>query len=188
MPRTLFYHLFDTALGWMGTAWSETGIVAVQTPDRDRETTMRRLLRKLPEAEASESSNLAGFAEDAASRLQAYAAGEQADLDSIPLDLSGIGPFNLDIYRVARELGFGETVTYGELAKRAGHAGLARETGQALGENPIPIIVPCHRIVAAGGKLGGFSAPGGTRTKERLLALEGVAIGPLPPVQAALPF
>lgn len=149
---------------------------------------MRRLLRKAPSAEGIATSDLPDIAEIAVRKLKAYAAGEPADLDSIPLDLSGIEAFNLDIYRVARGLGFGETVTYGELARRAGHAGLARETGQALGANPIPIIVPCHRIVAAGGKLGGFSAPGGARTKERLLALEGVHVGPPPPAQAALPF
>lgn len=188
MSRTLSSHLFETALGWMGIAWSETGIAAVQTPDRDFETTKRRLLLKIPSAEMRETAALPALAQDAVLKLKAYAAGEPTDLDSIPLDLSGIEAFNLDIYRVARELGFGETVTYGELARRAGHAGLARETGQALGANPIPIIVPCHRIVAAGGKLGGFSAPGGARTKERLLALEGVQVGPPPSAQAALPF
>lgn len=186
--RTLSYTLFETALGWMGVAWSAAGIVAVQTPDRDCDATLRRLLRKIPGAEAVETTALPDMAHEAVATLKAYAAGEAANLDAIPLDLSGIEPFNLDIYRVARALAFGETVTYGELARRAGHAGLARETGQALGANPVPIIVPCHRIVAAGGKLGGFSAPGGPRTKERLLALEGVKVGPSPPTQTALPF
>ena len=71
------------------------------------------------------------------------------------------------------------------LPKRAGHAGLPRETGQALGANPVPLVIPCHRILAAGGKIGGFSAPGGSTTKEKMLALEGVRVGP-PPAAAAV--
>ena len=188
MARQLSYHLFETALGWVGIIWSEAGLAAVQTPDRDRDATQRRLLRRVANADLAETDALPGHAAEAKRLLQLYAAGEPTDFASVPLDLSGIDAFNLDIYRVARDLRFGETVTYGELAKLAGHAGLARETGKALGENPIPIIVPCHRIVAAGGKLGGFSAPGGARTKERLLELEGVRVGPAPAAQAAFGF
>ena len=83
---------------------------------------------------------------------------------------------------------FGETTTYGELAKLAGHAGLPRETGQALGANPVPLVIPCHRILAAGGKIGGFSAPGGSTTKEKMLALEGVRVGPPPAPQQSFGF
>lgn len=188
MPRAIYFHLFETMLGWIGIAWSDEGVVAVQTPDRDRETTQRRLLRRAGAAAALETDDLPATIADARDRLSRYAAGQAVDFTDIPLDLSGVDAFNFDIYRVARDLGFGQTVTYGELARLAGHAGLARETGKALGENPIPIIVPCHRIVAAGGKLGGFSAPGGARTKEKLLALEGVNVGPPPAAQAAFGF
>lgn len=181
-------HLFETALGWMGVTWSATGIAAVQTPDRDRDATMRRLLRRLPETQPVETDDLPDMIKSAIDLLSRYAAGETIDFNALPLDLAGSDAFNLDIYRAARGLAFGDTVTYGELARRAGHDGMARETGKALGENPIPIIVPCHRIVAAGGKLGGFSAPGGARTKERLLALEGVKVGPAPAAQAAFAF
>jgi methylated-DNA-[protein]-cysteine S-methyltransferase len=120
--------------------------------------------------------------------LRRYAAGEPVDFSGVPVDLAGVDPFRLAIYDAARKLGFGDTATYGGLAAAAGHAGLARETGQALGRNPVPIVVPCHRIVAAGGKLGGFSAPGGASTKERLLAMEGVRVGPPPPAQASFGF
>ena len=106
----------------------------------------------------------------------------------MPVDLAGVDDFRLAIYEAARKLGFGETTTYGELAKRAGHAGLPRETGQALGANPVPLIIPCHRILAAGGKIGGFSAPGGSTTKERMLALEGVRVGPPPAPQQSFGF
>ncbi len=96
--------------------------------------------------------------------------------------------FRLDIYAAARRLRFGEVVTYGELARRAGHEGMARETGAALGANPVPLVVPCHRIVAAGGRIGGFSAPGGAATKEKMLELEGVRVGPPPSAQASFGF
>ena len=94
--------------------------------------------------------------------IKAYADGEEIDFSGVPVDLAGVDDFRLAIYDAARKLAFGETTTYGELAKRAGHAGLPRETGQALGANPVPLVIPCHRILAAGGKIGGFSAPGGS--------------------------
>jgi methylated-DNA-[protein]-cysteine S-methyltransferase len=94
----------------------------------------------------------------------------------------------LAIYDAARKLGYGETTTYGELAKRAGQPGLPRETGAALGANPVPLVIPCHRILAAGGKIGGFSAPGGSATKEKMLAMEGVRVGPPPPAQVSFGF
>lgn len=188
MAQAPSFNLFETALGWIGIAWTAAGICALQTPDSSREATLKRLRHRLAPRIANETDDLPHFIRNAARLLQNYAAGEHIELRAIPVDLGNMDAFNLDIYRVARELGFGETVTYGELARRAGHPGLARETGQALGANPVPIIVPCHRIVAAGGKLGGFSAPGGTRTKERFLALEGVHLGPPPAAQAAFSF
>ena len=106
----------------------------------------------------------------------------------MPVDLSGVDDFRLAIYAAARKLQFGETTTYGELAVRAGHPGLARETGAALGSNPVPLVIPCHRILAAGGKIGGFSAPGGSATKEKMLKLEGVRVGPPAPPQQSFGF
>ena len=120
--------------------------------------------------------------------IKAYAAGEDVDFSGVPVDLAGVDDFRLAIYDAARKLAFGETTTYGELAKRAGHAGLARETGAALGANPVPLVIPCHRILAAGGKIGGFSAPGGSATKEKMLAMEGVRVGPPPSAQVSFGF
>ena len=111
--------------------------------------------------------------------------GPDAVIDQV---IDGVDDFRLAIYGEARKLGFGETTTYGELASRAGHAGLARETGAAMGSNPIPLIVPCHRVLAAGNRIGGFSAPGGSRSKEKMLALEGVSVGPPPSPQQAFAF
>ena len=110
------------------------------------------------------------------------------DFSGVPVDLDGVDLFQRAIYQAASKLGFGETTTYGGLADAAGHPGKARETGEALGRNPVPLIVPCHRILAAGGKIGGFSAPGGSATKEKLLALEGVRVGPPPAAQKTFAF
>lgn len=183
------YHLFETSLGWMGIAWSDAGITRVQIPERDRDASERRLKRLSGDAITEvTSTNLPADIAVVVDHLVRYAAGEAVDFSGIAVDLSGVDPFQLAIYDAARQLGFGETVTYGGLAAAAGYPGEARDTGQALGKNPVPIIVPCHRIVAAGGKIGGFSAPGGSRTKEKLLAMEGVHAGPPPPAQAAFGF
>lgn len=179
------YHLFETSLGWLGIAWSDKGLTQLQLPERDRAATERRLSRRLGNGiECAPPADIAQIVEI----LKRYASGEPVDFSDVPVDLSGIDPFRLAIYDAARKLGFGETTTYGGLATLAGHAGRAQETGQALGKNPVPIVVPCHRILAAGGKIGGFSAPGGSTTKGRLLAMEGVRVGPPPPAQASFGF
>ena len=120
--------------------------------------------------------------------LQRYFAGDTVDFCDIELDLSRDSPFHRSIYAVARTIPWGRTATYGSLARQVGEPGAARAIGQAMGRNPIPIIVPCHRVIASSGKLGGFSAHGGTATKERLLALEGIelaAMAPLLPLMRA---
>lgn len=187
MPAGLLYHLFETRIGWIGIAWSETGLARLQLPERDRAATLRRLLATMPvRGEAAET--LPPEIAQVVAMLTRYAAGEAVDLSDIRVDLAGIDDFRLAIYDAARGLGFGEVVTYGELAARAGHPGMARETGQALGTNPVPLLVPCHRILAAGGRIGGFSAPGGSATKLKLLEMEGVHVGPPPPAQASFGF
>jgi methylated-DNA-[protein]-cysteine S-methyltransferase len=191
---TIPYHLFETAIGWIGIAWSERGLTRVQLPERDRAATERRLLATMSrisqsgEPSQQTSRELPANIIAAVDEITRYAAGEMVDFSDIKVDLAGIDEFRLAIYDAARKLGFGETTTYGELAQRAGHTGLARETGQALGSNPVPIVVPCHRILAAGNKIGGFSAPGGSATKEKLLTMEGVRVGPPPSAQASFGF
>ncbi|MGE0282433.1 MAG: methylated-DNA--[protein]-cysteine S-methyltransferase [Rhizobiaceae bacterium] len=189
MAVTHSHHLFETALGWVGIAWSDQGITRLLTPQRERQDCERRLMRLAgSETVAVDTASLPKDVADAVALLTRYAAGETIDFSPVNVDLEGIEQFRLDIYDAARKLKFGETVTYGQLAAAAGHPGEARDTGQALGANPVPIVVPCHRILAAGGKIGGFSAPGGSRTKEKLLALEGVHVGPPPPAQSAFGF
>jgi methylated-DNA-[protein]-cysteine S-methyltransferase len=161
------------------------GICRVALPQRDREAMERCFAGKLDGATPSEPPAAVAAAIELIKR---YAKGEEVDFSSVPVDLDGVDLFRRAIYQAARKLGFGETTTYGGLADTAGHPGKARETGEALGSNPVPLIVPCHRILAAGGKIGGFSAPGGSATKEKLLTLEGVRLGPPPAAQKAFAF
>ncbi|TIS56752.1 methylated-DNA--[protein]-cysteine S-methyltransferase [Mesorhizobium sp.] len=179
--------VFETALGFMGIAWSEAGLTRLCLPQRNRDAVERRLLRHAGIAGQAARPEPQWVTELIAS-IKAYAAGEDVDFSAVPVDLAGVDDFRLAIYDAARKLAFGETTTYGELARRAGHAGLARETGAALGANPVPLVIPCHRILAAGGKIGGFSAPGGSTTKEKMLAMEGVRVGPPPSAQVSFGF
>lgn len=166
------YALFETAIGWAGVAWGEAGLVAVHLPEPGRETTRRGLLKRLPEAgEAAPPQPVRA----AAAGIAAQLAGAPTDLTGVALDLSAIPEFHARVYRIARTIPPGETLTYGAIAERLGDRLLARDVGQALGKNPWPIVVPCHRVTAAGGKLGGFSARGGAATKLRLLAIEGAS-------------
>jgi methylated-DNA-[protein]-cysteine S-methyltransferase len=179
--------VFETALGFFGLAWSDAGLTRLCLPQKSREAVERRLLRLdgLPPASEADRPR---WVEELIASIRAYAAGETVDFSAVPVDLAGVDDFRRAIYETARKLAFGDTTTYGELAKRAGHAGLARETGAALGANPVPLVIPCHRILAAGGRIGGFSAPGGSAAKERMLGLEGVRVGPPPVAQASFGF
>jgi methylated-DNA-[protein]-cysteine S-methyltransferase len=168
------FALFDTAIGRCGIAWGAGGIVAVNLPEADDARTRARLLRRCPQAPESAP---AASVRDAIDGIVALLAGEPADLSAIALDLEGVPPFNRRVYAIARTIPPGRTLTYGEVAARLDAPGQARAVGQALGENPFPPVVPCHRVVAAGGKTGGFSANGGVDTKLRLLAIEGAQVG-----------
>jgi methylated-DNA-[protein]-cysteine S-methyltransferase len=179
--------VFETALGFMGLVWSEAGVARVFLAEKSRDAIERRLLRHTGE-KPTDVREMPPWVVELIASMKAYASGENIDFSTVPVDLAGIDDFRLAIYDATRKLGFGETTTYGELAKRAGHGGLPRETGAALGSNPVPLIIPCHRILAAGGKIGGFSAPGGSVSKERMLTMEGVHVGPPPAKQGAFAF
>jgi len=170
------HHVFDTAIGPCGVAWNARGLTAVQLPDKDAATTERRLAAKATSAgPAAPPASVAAAIAD----IRRYLAGEPVDFTAVAVDLSGVDPFRQKLYETMRSLAWGETTTYGDLAKQLGATDWegAREVGEAMGRNPVPVVVPCHRVLAAGGKLGGFSAPGGAATKAKLLALEGVHIG-----------
>jgi len=182
------YHVFETALGFAGIAWSETGITRFQLPSATAEATTRGLLRRTPGAqeEARPSSHIA----EAVDAVQRYFAGEKVDFSHLALDLEGQDDLFREIYAAARRVGYGETTTYGGLAKAIGRSDweAARDVGQAMAKNPVALIIPCHRVLAAGGKVGGFSAPGGSAAKLRMLALEGNDLTPPPPAQQSLGF
>jgi len=182
---TAGHAVLETVIGFMGIAWNEKGLIRLCLPERSREAVERRLFRH---AGVSTATAQPQWVVELIAAIKAYAAGKKVDFSTVPVDLSGIDDFRLAIYDAARKLAFGETTTYGELASRAGHAGLARETGAALGANPVPLVIPCHRILAAGGRIGGFSATGGSATKEKMLAMEGVRVGPPPAAQASFAF
>ena len=177
------FTLFDTAIGRCGIAWSEHGIVAVNLPEADERKTRARLMRRSPQAHEQTPPPAVG---QAIERIVALLRGEASDLTGIVLDMDRVAPFNRDVYAIARTVQPGATITYGEIAKRLGIAEGARDIGQAMGQNPFPLIVPCHRVVAAGRKAGGFSANGGVVTKLRLLAIEGAEVdGTLPLFEGA---
>lgn len=168
------FALFDTAIGACGIAWTEVGIVALQLPEADRERTRARLVRRWPDACETAPPPAVGTAIDTVVALVSGMARDRtgADLEAVALDLEDVPAFDRKVYAVARTIAPGKTLTYGEVAARIGKPGAAREVGRALGRNRIPIIVPCHRVVAAGGRTGGFSARGGIDTKLRLLETE----------------
>jgi methylated-DNA-[protein]-cysteine S-methyltransferase len=163
------FALFETALGICGLAWSGQGIAAVALPEDDPARLRARFARKWPEA--VESPPPPGL-DAVVLGIKALLAGEAADLSAAPLDLDGIGDFERRVYEIALTIPPGRTLTYGEIAARLGDKALSRAVGQALGRNPFPIVVPCHRVLAAGGRTGGFSGPGGVSTKFRLLEID----------------
>jgi methylated-DNA-[protein]-cysteine S-methyltransferase len=167
--ESLGYTLVDTAIGRLGIAWGGRGLVAVQLPDRRDDATRARLSRRFPGAAEAPPPPEVRPAVDA---IVALLRGEQADLSSVPLDMDGVPDFHRRVYQTARSIPPGTTASYGEIAARLGAPGAARAVGQALGRNPFAIVVPCHRVLAAGGRVGGFSADGGIATKLRLLAIE----------------
>jgi len=167
----LRFHRFDTPLGRCGIAWTDAGVARFQLPEPDDARAVAGLERRgavagdpPPEISVTVGDVVRHFG------------GDHRDFSTVALDLAGIADFARRVYAAARRVPAGRTATYGEIALEVGAPGEARAVGQALGANPIPLIVPCHRIVAARGGIGGFSAPGGAMTKTRLLALEGVGL------------
>jgi methylated-DNA-[protein]-cysteine S-methyltransferase len=161
--------LFDTALGRCGIAWGARGVLAVQLPERSDDATRARLLRRAPAAREAPPPDLVRAAVAAIAGLLR---GEPHDLTVVALDLAGVPDFDARVYRAARGIPAGETRTYGALAAALGAPGAARDVGRALARNPFALVVPCHRVVAAGGRPGGFSVRGGVALKLRLLAIE----------------
>ena len=172
--------LFDTAIGTCGIAWGPGGIVAVQLPEVDARATRERMLRSPGLLQCAESAEPPAAVRSAIAGIQALLSGQPRDLREVPLDMTGISPFHQQVYAIARAIPPGSTRTYGEVAQQIGSKGLARSVGQALGLNPFAPVVPCHRVLAAGDRPGGFSAGGGALTKVRMLRIEGACPGGTP--------
>jgi methylated-DNA-[protein]-cysteine S-methyltransferase len=169
---TTHYCLFDTAIGPCGVAWNDHGVTRLQLPEVDASATERRLSVRAARAIQAAPAEIDRLIAD----VQGYMCGRKIDFAAVAVDLTDVEPFQRKVYEAARAVPWGRTVSYGEIARQIGSPGAARTVGQALSRNPVPIIIPCHRVLAKGHRVGGFSAHGGTLTKERLLALEGVHV------------
>jgi methylated-DNA-[protein]-cysteine S-methyltransferase len=166
------YLVFETALGFCAVAWGDAGITCFRLPTASADAADRLILRRIPDAKRG---SPGPEVEDAIASAKSYFEGAKADFSRYAIDLGEQDTFFRDVYASVRKLCWGETTTYGAVAKQLG-AGpeAARDVGQAMAKNPVPLIIPCHRVLAAGGKVGGFSAPGGSAAKARMLMLEGV--------------
>jgi len=173
------FALFNTAIGRCGVAWGERGVAGVQLPEAGERETRARMLQRFPAAGETAPPPEVQRVID---RLVALLRGEASDFSTIALDMDEVPAFHRRVYEAARAIPAGMTLSYGDIAARVGAPGAARAVGQALGRNPFPIIVPCHRVLAAGGKIGGFSAQGGVATKRRMLAIEGVQLNGAAPL------
>jgi len=164
---------FDTAVGCCAVAWRGEVLVGTWLPGATPAATRQAVLRRHPHAKEATPPAPVADAIDGITRLLA---GEEVDLRGVPVDLTGLPEFQQQVYTLIRQLPRGVTMTYGEIATKLGAPGGAQAVGQAMGHNPFPIVIPCHRVLAAGGGNGGFSAPGGVDTKLKLLAIEGATL------------
>ena len=160
---------FDTAIGRCGLAWGEGGVTGIHLPEYRESETRARMLQRFPELAECTPPPQVRRAVDAITGLLA---GRAADLSGVILDMQNVPPFHRRVYEVARGIAPGQTLSYGEVAEKLGMPGSARSGGQARGRTPFAIVVPCHRVLAAGGKVGGFSGGGGIQTKLRMLSIE----------------
>ena len=171
------FAIFETAIGPCGVLWGERGISGVQLTMGSEEKTRKRIQQRHADATEAEPTAEVRRAIEAMKELLS---GKPNDLNDIVLDLEDVPEFNRGVYAIARNIPPGQTTTYGEIAKKLGGVELSRDVGQALGHNPCPIVVPCHRVLAAGNKPGGFSANGGVATKLKMLAIEGAIVNHTP--------
>ena len=170
---SIAFTLFDTALGTAAVAWGDRGIVRTFLPEPNAQAARARLARRLPDArEAEPPENVRRLIDDVVRLLN----GDRVSLDWVSIDDAAVPELDRSVYTATRTIPPGSTLTYGDVARLLGDATLARRVGEALGRNPFPIVVPCHRVLAAGGRTGGFSARGGTDTKMQLLRIEGAIL------------
>ncbi len=167
------YALFDTIFGVCGIAWSDRGVVRLALPERTPEETETRLRRQAGTSDRAQPPRAIASVIRA---VQRYFEGDAVDFSHVPIDLSTEPDFERRVYKALRQVSWGLTTSYGDLAILAGSSGAARAVGRAMAKNPLPVIIPCHRVLASGGAIGGFSAHGGLGTKQKMLSLERVTL------------
>jgi methylated-DNA-[protein]-cysteine S-methyltransferase len=178
------FTLFETPIGICSLVWQDDRIIGLRLPEASPAATRARIARRWPEAgEQAPSADM----QNVIDRVLALLKGDSIDLSDVPLDFGAAPEFHKRAYEIARKIPAGQTMTYGEIARRLGVPHESREVGQAMGKNPIAIIMPCHRVLGADGKMGGFSANGGVATKRRILEIEGAAAVSAGPLFASLP-
>ncbi|MFD1198387.1 methylated-DNA--[protein]-cysteine S-methyltransferase [Brucella gallinifaecis] len=184
--------LFDTVIGPCGIAWRADKIIGMEIGDADESETRYRLQSRFADLQISsatdDASDAPDYVSEAISKVHMLLTGGNPDFSQTPLALDQVPDLNRQVYEILLQLKAGETITYGAIARRLGNIGLSQAVGYALGKNPFPIIVPCHRVIGSNGKLGGFSAAGGTATKLRLLNIERARTSPEPDLFGGLPL
>jgi methylated-DNA-[protein]-cysteine S-methyltransferase len=180
------FAIFETAIGPCGIVWNDYGIIGVQLPEASEARTRKRLQKRFRQArEEPPPPAVAATIE----KTVALLAGEKTDFSTAPVDVKSLPEFNRRVYEIVSAIPHGSVMTYGEIAAKLGEQPQkARDVGQAMGENPIPIVIPCHRVLAANGKPGGYSGSGGVKTKLKLLTIEGAKISDEPSLFERLPL
>jgi methylated-DNA-[protein]-cysteine S-methyltransferase len=179
------FTLFETPIGTCALAWGPCGLIGASLPAKSAAASRASMHKRYPEAEeTAPPADVQSVIDD----IMALLKGEKRDLKNAKLDFEHVPEFHRRVYDLARDIPPGEVLTYGEVAKRLGDAGAARAVGQALGANPYPIVVPCHRVLASGGKTGGFSAPLGLETKMKMLTIERAKLSDAPSLFDELPL
>ena len=178
MQKVIKYTIFKTKWGHFGLAGTEYALYRTQLPGPKPEKIKSMLLKNLPIPNQASSIEFdKTFFRPLQEQITAYFEGDCVQFSrDIPLCLDGFSSFGISVLTTCRDIGFGQTITYGRLAKKSGRPNVSRAVGSALAKNPLPLIVPCHRVIRSDGKMGGFSAPGGIILKERMLKLEHRAI------------
>jgi methylated-DNA-[protein]-cysteine S-methyltransferase len=167
MQKTIKYTILKTKWGYFGLAATDNGLLRSCLPLAKREKAESQLLQNLPDPQYDKA-----LFKTAQEQITAYFEGACINFRDIPVVLDGLGLFARRVLTACRDIRFGQTVSYGRLAEMAGKSGAARAVGGALARNPLPLIIPCHRVVCVNGKIGGFSAAGGRNLKEKLLKHE----------------
>ena len=172
MQKIVKYVIFETKWGFLGLAGTESALYRTHLPGPEPEKIESRLLKNLPVARFDKT-----FFKALQEQIAAYFEGSFLNFSpDIPIALDGFGGFSRKVLTACRSIKFGRTITYSGLAKKAGRPGASRAVGNILAKNTLPLIIPCHRVLRADGKMGGFSAPGGISVKKRMLALEQKAL------------